>query len=383
LDSISYPDFEGFEFEKYLDRMHPNDQYFYDLFDEPRVYPIICSRSCPFLCTFCFHPVGNRYRQRSVNSIMAELSIMVNKYRINTIAIYDELFSNNREWLYDFCRRFKKFSEGLTWVCRWSCQMRVDKLDDEMLKIMKDAGCYMISYGFESYSPSVLKSMKKHITPIQIERAVETTLKNNISIQGNFIFGDSAETVETANETLSFWKKHNSAGIMLSFINPYPGTELYEHCLKKGIIKDKLDFIANHIFDVFNMSDTMTDEEFEKLKFDIHEAELKYRMCAVPSIKKRADGTFNVKVKCPHCSEVMEYKNYLLSQKLYFIFLMYCRQCRRRFFIVSELYRIASVLQVTVYSVISVKIKLVLNNFINRLIRFKPYIKKYILRFIG
>ncbi len=381
LDSIPYPDFEGFEFEKYLDQMQPSDQYFYDLFDQPRVYPIVCSRSCPFLCTFCFHPAGNKYRQRSVDSIMAELAVMVKKYRINTIAIYDELFSNNREWLYEFCRRFKEFSAGLPWECRWSCQMRVDKMDEEMLKTMRAAGCYMVSYGFESYSPAVLKSMKKHITPQQIERAVESTLRNDISIQGNFIFGDPAETTGTARETLDYWKKHNYAGIMLGFINPYPGSDIYQQCVKRGIIKDKLDFIANHIFDVLNMSETMTEKELEKLKIDIYEAELKYKIYAVPnSVEQHKDGTGNFNVRCPHCREIIDYKNYPLATKLYFYYMAYCRSCRRRFFIVSSMYKTVFAIIVLLFAVSPYRLKKLLHDLLQKGLEIKPLIKKYILK---
>lgn len=239
LDSIPYPDFEGFEFDKYLDRMRPNDQYFYDLFDYPRVYPIVCSRSCPFLCTFCFHPVGNKYRQRSINSIIDELSIMVKKYRINTIAIYDELFSNNRDWLYEFCRRFKQIAAELSWECRWSCQMRVDKLDDEMLKTMKDAGCYMVSYGFESYSLIVLKSMRKYITPAQIDRAVNSTLKHNLSIQANFIFGDRAETVQTA-QLLIIGKTITMPASCWPSLILIPALLFTDTALRKGLLKTNL-----------------------------------------------------------------------------------------------------------------------------------------------
>ena len=61
LDSIPWPDYDAFNFSKRLESMKPTDQYYYDIFDYPREYPLVASRSCPFLCTFCFHPAGNRY----------------------------------------------------------------------------------------------------------------------------------------------------------------------------------------------------------------------------------------------------------------------------------------------------------------------------------
>ena len=219
--------------------------------------------------------------------------------------------------------------------------MRVDGLDEELLRTLKDAGCYMVSYGFESYSQTVLNSMKKHVTPEQINKAVQLTLKSNISIQGNFIFGDKAETIHTASETLNYWKNNIPAGIILTFINPYPGTALYKNCVERGVIKDKLDFIENHIFDVINMTDGMTDSEFEKLKLDIFEEKLKFRMGVIPiSLKKIKDtGTYDIRVKCPHCNENVEYGNYIIRYKSFFNLMMYCRQCRRRFFLSSRLYQ--------------------------------------------
>jgi len=263
--------------------------------------------------------------------------------------------------------------------------MRVGELDEECLKTMKDAGCYIVSYGFESYSSTVLKSMRKYITPQQIDRAVHTTLKNNVSIQGNFIFGDVAETTQTANETLAYWKRNSHAGIMLTFISPYPGSHLYRHCLERGIIKDKLDFIANHISDKMNMSDTMTDEEFERLKVDIFEAELRYRISTVPrSLKKTVDGTYNISVKCPHCGEMIEYKNCLISfglLRLSFIpLMMYCRKCRHRFFLVGRLYKIWSRLLLVFCTIMNPRLKIITYNFVGEII--KSSIKQISLRFV-
>ena len=378
LDSLPWPDFELFEFDTYLDNLKPSDQYFYDLFDFPRVYPLVCSRSCPYSCTFCFHPLGTKYRQRSLDSVMSELEYAIKRYRINLIAIYDELFSYDRERVYEFCRRIKKLFEEIPWECNWTCQMRVDGLDEAFLKTMKDAGCFMVSYGFESYSQPVLNSMKKHIIPEQIDNAVKTTLRSNVSLQGNFIFGDKAETAQTAKETLDYWKHNKEAGIQLGFINPYPGTELYNNCINKGIIKDKLDFIENRIFDVFNMSDAMTDEEFDKLKFDVYEAEAKYSVYVRPlSVKKAENGTYNFKVKCPHCNEIIEYMNYeAVTSELFFNIMVYCRNCRYRFTMISDLYGYAIKLFVTIYPLMNIWMKSLAERAKKDISKLKPIIKQ-------
>lgn len=372
LDSLPLPDYDGFELETYLDNINPSDSAMFDLYDNPRAYPLICSRSCPFQCTFCYHPVGNKYRQRSLDAIMRELETAVKRYKINIVVCYDELFSYDRKRVYDFCGRFRKIQNETPWEIKWFCQMRVDKIDDEFLRTMKDAGCYMVSYGFESYNPVVLKSMKKNITPAQIDNVVHLTMKNNISIVGNFIFGDKAETPQSVKETLDYWKANVQTGINFSYINPYPGTELYYHCLKRGIIKDKLDFIENHIVDVFNMTDTMTDEEFRRMAEDIADC-VRFRIYAFPlRIRKNSDGKTSFTIKCPHCNEVVRYNNYVgitLTSEI----ITFCRHCRRRVWLVSRFRYYSVLLRHMVHSLMGPKLRRklsVVRNMVQKRFRF-------------
>src|SRR4030042_6009934 len=225
--------------------------------------------------------------------------------------------------------------------------------------------------------------MKKHITPKQIDKAVQLTLNNNISIQANFIFGDKAETTQTAYETLDYWKRNNQAGIILGFINPYPGTDLYNTCIKKGIIKDKLDFIENHVFDIINMTNKMNEEEFNKLKLDVFEAELKYPFYAHPlKLQKARDGTYNILVKCPHCNEIVEYKNYeTLTCELLFNIMAYCRICRHRFFMVPRLYSYAIKLFLMIYPFMGRRLKFTVYNAKKEIEKLKAGMKHFLKRF--
>lgn len=331
LDKLSWPDYDGFDYMNFLDSMKPSDSYIYDIFDNPREYPLITSRSCPFKCTFCYHPSGDKYRQRSLDSIMDELITVIPKYKINIVAIYDELFSFDEARVYEFCEKFKKFADTLDWDVRWFCQMRVAGLKDSMLDAMKNAGCYMVSYGFESYSAEVLNSMKKHIKPEQIHNAVHATLARNISIQANFIFGDPRETWETAQQTLTFWKEHIEAGILLGFILPFPDSPIYQLCLKKGIIKNKLHFIESDLYKVINMT-SMPDHEFNKLEVLVQKYMIKYCNYIMP-VERTSNS---VRVICPHCKANVRYNNYSTSEYIY-TRMMYCRKCRKRFFIANKL----------------------------------------------
>ena len=130
VDKIPYPDYEGFEFDKFLDNLHPNSHdYIYSVFDHPRVYSIMGSRGCPFNCTFCYH--YNRYRKRSLDSIIKELEIMIEKYRINIILFYDECIAADKSRLNELCKRMTELRKKIPWEIKWYPQLTVHNIDDE------------------------------------------------------------------------------------------------------------------------------------------------------------------------------------------------------------------------------------------------------------
>jgi len=199
---------------------------------------------------------------------MSEINDAIGRYDINFLMIYDDCFAFDKKRLKKFCAEIKKIMKMNKKEIKWMCQLMVSVVDDPLLKELKAAGCVAISYGFESYSPIVLKSMKKSITPEQINFAFHTTVKNKLNVQANFIFGDIAETNETSKETLGWWIKNAKSQIFLGFVRPYPGSELYNHCIKKGIIQDELFFVKEQInsTEILNMTDKMSDKDFNNLK---------------------------------------------------------------------------------------------------------------------
>ena len=241
INVLPFPDYESFGFDEHLKHMHCNDLYHNHCLDYPRTYCLLGSRGCAFNCTFCWH--SENYRWRSVDNIMDELRIVVKKYDINNLLIADDCFSVKQERVYEFCKKIKELSNEVGWNIKWTCQLLVHTVDNKLLETMKDAGCESISYGFETMNPNVLRSMMKPITPEQIDRAWRSTITAKIALQGHFIFGDSAETIESARDTLNYWKNNCNGQIGLAFIQPYPGSVMYQRCIQKGIIKDRLDYI--------------------------------------------------------------------------------------------------------------------------------------------
>lgn len=234
LDSVPFPDYDGFGLEELLTSV-PNIVGM----SEYNTLPIITSRSCPYQCTFCFHPSGQKFRQRSLDSVFDEIDYLVRRYGVKYLSIQDELFCHNLDRVKEFCRRIKPYN------IRWLAQFRVTDVTPELLAMVKDANCATMAFGVESADNRVLKSMKKQITIEQTERALELVYNAGVGIQGVLIFGDVAETVETAAKTLAWWKDHIRYELQLSAVITYPGTEIYKYARSKGLIKDPVQYIRD------------------------------------------------------------------------------------------------------------------------------------------
>jgi radical SAM superfamily enzyme YgiQ (UPF0313 family) len=326
LDAIPFPSYEGLPIETQMVRTNPLSEPNTFYTDEPRIIPITYSRSCPYKCAFCFHPTGDRYRSRSMDSFFAELDTYVARYEINGLTIVDECFRMD-DSVYEFCERIKPY--GL----KWAVSLVAKTVTREKLAVLKDAGCFFISYGIESMSEAVLTDMNKPADVKTLERALELTAQAGISFQGVLIFGAEAETSETVKETLSWWLNNRKYQLILNIVTPYPGSAYFERCVTRGIIKDKRKYIELGCPWV-NFS-KLTDHEYERLitlislplnakiawDFGCHGEIIKTE----PNYKGNA-GLVSVTLKCSHCGATHTYGN-LPAAEAAEAFYMPCRSC--------------------------------------------------------
>lgn len=234
IDEIPWPDYDGFELEQSFQE-NPGVSGM----NSTRTIFMLGSRSCPYQCSFCFHTVGKKYRQRSLDSFFEELEYNINRYHVEFVCVADELFSYNNERVIEFCRRIKPYG------IRWWAQFRVDSIDPWILPIIRDSGCSTMSFGLESADNTVLKSMRKNITINQIEKTLSTVYEAGIPFEGAFIFGDEAESYETAMNTLNWWEQHVQYKINLNTITVFPGCALYRSAKRSGIIKDPVQYLKD------------------------------------------------------------------------------------------------------------------------------------------
>ncbi len=225
---------------------------------------MIASRSCPYNCTFCFHTTGRRYRMRSLDDFFRELEYMIATYQTDFIALADELFGVHSDRMREFCSRIKGYG------IRWWAQFRVDRISAELMPQLKEAGCAVMSFGLESADNTVLKSMRKGTTIEQIEAALEIVYESGVSLEGAFIFGDVAETWETANNTMRWWREHTKYKINLNLITVFPGSILYQEACRRGVIADRVKYLRDGCPQV-NVS-KLTNQQYAELVRTVMEA---------------------------------------------------------------------------------------------------------------
>lgn len=254
LDTLPFPDYEGFNYAEYL-RLNP------DLSDEGKKYSqvsVIGGRSCKYNCTFCFHPSGSKYRQRSLDSIFSEIDYLVRNYDISYIALREELFATDNERVRQFCERVKSYDFD------WSIQLRIDCINQELVDLLKNTRCRYLFVGVESADDRVLKSMRKGITLEQIERALDMLRNAGLNSRSGIIFGDTVETFESAMFTLNWFKKnYTKYRMFVDMIIAFPGSVLYKKACENGVIPNPIEFLKDGC-PIVNVSQ-MTEQEFVDL----------------------------------------------------------------------------------------------------------------------
>lgn len=182
------------------------------------------SRGCPQACTFCDRSVfGTRYRHFSEDYLLELIGDLHRRYGLRHLVLADDQFAASQERLVRLCEKLAQWAPPM----RWNCDARVDSVNPELLALMKRAGCWMISYGIETGSQEILDRLRKGIRLEQAEEALRRTKEAGIRAKGLFMAGYPEETEETLGQTLSFILRSPLDEINLSFLTPYPGTEIY------------------------------------------------------------------------------------------------------------------------------------------------------------
>lgn len=235
IDSIPFPARDLVNMKEYRGYMLSNKKDMHYL----------SSRGCPFQCVFCSNPVWQRkWRVRSPENVVDEIEELK---KLGAEELFDEsdTFNLSKKWAMDFCDEMIKRRINIP----WKVQARIDNIDDELAKKMKEAGCYLVFLGIESANDRVLKGINKNIRKRDILRACRILKKYGIKVFGLIMIFNvweknekvEYETVEECENTLNFTKYLVKAGMLYNttwcVATPLPGSKLYDLAKKYNILK--------------------------------------------------------------------------------------------------------------------------------------------------
>ena len=213
--------------------------------DQPRpMVTMISARGCPFSCSYC-QPAermvfGKGTRQRPVEHVINELKELRSKYNFKSITWWDDTFTINKEWLTEFCKRYKE--EGFTAEMVVCNRSDIICRDEETVKMLADIGVTCFVIGFETGTDRMLNFLKKGTTVEMNIKSAEICRKYGVKVFGTFMLGLPTETPAEAKATIDMIEAINPDYKIVFYFTPIPGTDIYQYCIDNNLIlrDDKL-----------------------------------------------------------------------------------------------------------------------------------------------
>lgn len=228
LDAIGLPLIEKFNLKKYQPPVHILGN---------KVRHTLTTRGCPYQCTFCAAAqiMGRKIRYRSVDSIMRELKNYADS-GCDSVIFYDDSFTIDKTRVIELSKRM--ISEKIR--VKWACFTRTDLLNRELLARMRDAGCYLITFGCESGNDKTLSLLKKGLSVEQNREGIRLTAEAGIMAASTFMMGLPGESYGDMLATIDFALGSGLTFAYFPVFEPYKGTPIYDLCSKTGRwIKDR------------------------------------------------------------------------------------------------------------------------------------------------
>jgi anaerobic magnesium-protoporphyrin IX monomethyl ester cyclase len=193
---------------------------------------IILTLGCPFSCDFCSRPIfGSLFRRRNFDLVFEEIE-QIRQLGYDSLWIADDNFTLDLNYLKEFCRRMTGRK------MEWSCLSRVSRIDEEITRLMKEAGCRRVYLGLETGNQETLKLMKKQASLEEGQNAVHLFHKAGIEVAAFFIVGYPGETVPSIEETFRLALELPLDAISFNVPFPLPGSQLFERVSKVDKNKD-------------------------------------------------------------------------------------------------------------------------------------------------
>ena len=224
IDTLPMPAYDLFPLGKYT--LQPT------VYKRLPTFTTIVSRGCPFPCTFCeAHQVlGKKVRFRDVELVLDELQFMIKNYGARGFFFHDSTFTINRKWTERLCERIIERKLDFTWMCL----TRVDTISLELLRLMKRAGCYGVSFGIESGNQKTIDFLRKKATVAGNIAAIRAAKDAGLYVTATYMIGVPGEDEADVRNTIRFAKDNPTHIAHFFWPLPYPRTQFFEQCRADG-----------------------------------------------------------------------------------------------------------------------------------------------------
>jgi radical SAM superfamily enzyme YgiQ (UPF0313 family) len=223
LDELPLPNREAIDMYQYLKTWKTNHGQ--------SSMTISTQRGCPYTCKWCSTAVyGQSYRRRPANQVAAEMKMLKEEYHPDAIWFVDDVFTVSHKWLTAFHEEVVKQDA----VIPFECITRAERLNDEILRLLKEAGCFRIWIGAESGSQEIIDAMDRRVDVNQVKKIIQDTNEMGIETGTFIMLGYPGETQKNIDETIQYLKEAKPTHYTITVAYPIKGTSLYNE------IEDKI-----------------------------------------------------------------------------------------------------------------------------------------------
>lgn len=267
LNSYPLPDRRAIDMDKYLDT--------WETHHGQRSVSLVTARGCAFTCKWCSHSVyGWTHRRRSPENVLEEIRQIIEEYRPTHLWFADDVFTVNKHWI----RKFHRLMQAADIHLPFECISRADRLDEELVVLLKELGCYRIWFGAESGSQRILDAMSRGVTRAQIEEAVRLCRENEIEAGVFVMFGYPGEELTDIHQTIDFISRLQPEHYLSTVAYPLRGTTLYNEVKEQIVANGNWRLQLQRELDIRNrFTRQLYEFAAKKLASDYRRIQLKHR----------------------------------------------------------------------------------------------------------
>jgi anaerobic magnesium-protoporphyrin IX monomethyl ester cyclase len=235
LDALPFPEWGLVDVEGYFRDIRKHSET--PIPTSNRIAPLFTSRGCPYQCTYCHNIFGKTIRLRSVANVIREIEALIKNYGVREIEVVDDCFNFDLPRAKEICDEIVR--RGIKIAISFPNGLRVDRMDEELIVKLKQAGTRVIFYAIESASPRIQRAIKKNLDLEKAGYIITRTIREGIVTCGYFMLGFPGETREEMLETLRFAKGSGLHIADFFFLIPQSNTEIFNELSVENVgLKD-------------------------------------------------------------------------------------------------------------------------------------------------